>query len=162
MDRRRCCRCWKMWEAIQRQGRGAGFHWSGHTPGMALGSVVKSAVDPYCGSGDSFLIHDEFTPAGIETGAQFIVPAGIHPSKHRVPTPQRGHLRAMASCCRSVNSCGGGGALRSTSQSWRAEHLLQFARKPKWRILTKPGGRICSRNRRMNSMASSVIGFCLL
>jgi hypothetical protein len=49
-----------MWEAIQRQGRGAGFHWSGHTPGMALGSVVKSAVDPYCGSGDSFLIHDEF------------------------------------------------------------------------------------------------------
>jgi hypothetical protein len=29
------------------------------------------------GRGDALLIHDEFTPAGIETGAQFIVPAGI-------------------------------------------------------------------------------------
>jgi hypothetical protein len=49
---------------------------------MALGSVVKWAVGPYCGSGDASLIHDELIPTGIETGAQFIVPAGIHPSKH--------------------------------------------------------------------------------
>ena len=162
MDWCRCGKGWKTSEAIQRQGLGAGFQLSGHTPGMALGSVVKWAVGPYCGSGDASLIHDELIPTGIETGAQFIVPAGIHPSKHRVPTPQQGHLRATASCCRSVNSCGGAGALRSTSQSWRAEPLLQLARKPKWRILTKPGGRICSRNRRMNSMASSVMRFCLL
>ena len=31
-------------------------------PGMALGSVVKSTVGPYCGSGNALLIHDEFTP----------------------------------------------------------------------------------------------------
>ena len=95
MDWGRCGRRGKRSEAIQRHGRGAGFYSSGNTPGRALGSVVKSAVDPYCGSGDALLIHDEFTPAGIETGAQSIVPAGIHPSKHRVPTPQQGHLREL-------------------------------------------------------------------
>jgi hypothetical protein len=88
MDWCRCGKGWKTSEAIQRQGLGAGFQLSGHTPGMALGSVVKWAVGPYCGSGDASLIHDELIPTGIETGAQFIVPAGIHPSKHRVPTPQ--------------------------------------------------------------------------
>ena len=40
--------------------------------------------------------------------------------------------------------------------------LLQLARKPKWRILTQPGGRICRTNRRMNSMTSCIIRFCLL
>ena len=99
MDWCRCGKGWKTSEAIQRQDLGAGFQLSGHTPGMALGSVVKWAVGPYCGSGDASLIHDELIPTGIETGAQFIVPAGIHPSKHRVPTAQQGHLRA--------SSCGG-------------------------------------------------------
>jgi hypothetical protein len=61
MDWCRCGKGWKTSEAIQRQGLGAGFQLSGHTPGMALGSVVKWAVGPYCGSGDASLIHDEFT-----------------------------------------------------------------------------------------------------
>src|SRR3954468_10208597 len=36
-----------------------------------------------------------------------------------------------------------------------------FAKKPKWRMRRKPRGRTCSRNRRMNSPASSVIALPL-
>src|SRR5262249_40673303 len=43
-----------------------------------------------------------------------------------------------------------------------ARFLSRLARKPKWRILTKPRGSTCSRKRRINSNASRVMVFCLL
>ena len=168
MDWCHCGRRWKTSEAIQRQGRGAGFYSSGHIPGMALGSVVKSAVGPYCGSGNALLIHDEFPPAGIETGAQFIVPAGIHPSKHRVPTPHQGGL--LSGGCTLLIAEGLGVATHGFREIQRADvlreldlfgiaalRLLRSAQPCVWQCSTSiENGRPCRTSRQRISPASTL------
>ncbi len=57
---------------------------------------------------------------------------------------------------------GGGRSLASSCwQSGRQCARNRFARKPKYRILTKPLGSTCRKKRRKNSVPSSVIVRCL-
>src|SRR5216683_544640 len=84
--------------------------------------------------------HDESTKIGKDTSIRF--PEGIHPRKQRVPMPQRGHLCSTGFCWTSVSGFGDVGARNSFWQRRSAERRWGCARNPKWRILTKPGGRM--------------------
>ena len=54
------------------------------------------------------------------------------------------------------------GRPRSWKQSGKRAARLRWARKPKWRMRTKPGGRTWSRKRRKNSSTARVIRRCWL
>ena len=57
---------------------------------------------------------------------------------------------------------GCGAALSSWKQSGKVVARLRLARKPKFRIRTKPSGSRCNRKRRKNSSSDRVINFCSL
>ena len=107
--------------------------------------------------------HDvSIAPTGASTEHIDVGPAGTHPTRQRVPTPQWGHRRSAGFCGASVNGSGGAGVCRSVLQSFSASRRCGLARKPKWRILTKPAGRTWRRKRRINSTASSVMSLVWL
>src|SRR5882724_1500734 len=61
------------------------------------------------------------------------------------------------------SSCSVGGAAPSSwKQSGKVVARLRLARKPKFRIRTKPSGSRCNRKRRKNSSSNRVINFCSL
>src|SRR6266700_2382027 len=70
----------------------------------------------------------------------------------------RGSLAADA-CC---STCGCGIASSSRKQSGRRVARRRLARKPKWRMRTKPLGSRCNRKRRRNSSSARVINLCSL
>ena len=51
---------------------------------------------------------------------------------------------------------------RAAKQSGKRVERRRLARKPKWRIGTKPLGRRCRRKRRKNSSNDRVMSFCWL
>ena len=96
------------------------------------------------------------------------------PQRTRRPRPQEGQTR-MSIPVRSSNRChhgrpsfsaaveaGGWGvagvsAVSTVRAVWSLVCTLRPAHKPKWRIRVKACGSTCSRNRRINSTASTVI-----
>jgi hypothetical protein len=56
----------------------------------------------------------------------------------------------------------GGVARRAAKHRGSKAACLRLARKPKWRMRTKPLGSRCSRKRRRNSSRETVIAFCRL
>ena len=56
----------------------------------------------------------------------------------------------------------GGAAPSSWKQSGKVVARLRLARKPKFRMRTKPSGSRCNRNRRKNSSSDRVSNFCSL
>ena len=61
-----------------------------------------------------------------------------------------------------VLTCDGGTASSSRKQSGRRAVRRRLARKPKWRMRTKPLGSVCNRKRRRNSSSARVINLCSL
>ena len=86
--------------------------------------------------------------------------AGILSMTRTMPILHTGHFRCSADDCGSAAAGCEPHSGRSVRHRPSAARRLRFARKPKCRILTKPRGKTCSRNRRINSTASMVISFC--
>src|SRR5215831_910187 len=59
------------------------------------------------------------------------LPAGAHPKRHSVPTPQQGQRRWTDFCFSSDPAACGSAACKSVRHSWSAARRCGFAKKPK-------------------------------
>ena len=101
------------------------------------------------------------------------ISAAVSRSRMIIGPPHWGQDHVGVEGCRveqpsSSPGCGSGtagksvGRPRNWKQSGKRAARRRWARKPKWRMRTKPGGRTWSRKRRKNSSTARVIRRCWL
>ena len=91
--------------------------------------------------------------------------AAVSLSMTTIGPPHWGQSQSGFDCLASAAvglDCDGCSAPSSGKQSGRRAARRRLARKPKWRMRTKPLGSVCNRKRRRNSSSARLINLCSL